>query len=267
MECACFGGITADNPPMNEVVGLFIAQRVEPEFVPPAEFLSWAATDLKGSDRRNLGNALGNIKRALHGKIDELVGRTRVQKCHDWKNWNTPADDKLEVLKSLGIEHRAVLKLITESRNDFEHTYLLPSLAEVQAYLDVATMWLEKVDADYDFCPASFIGLPLLGHSSGSVDKTGSSLTGCRFDPKAIGTVQYFDDEDLVVIDTAGAQTRTPFKNYKWRDILRLDAPTFKSKSSYTALNRAASAHLLRLYLAWLKNPVTGFIEIQRTTT
>src|SRR5438552_14088133 len=120
---------------MKEVVGLSIEKRVDPKFVAPAEFLSWALTDLKGSGRRNLGNALGNIKRALHGKIDELVGRTRVQQCHDWKNRNTPTDDKLEVLKSLGIEHRAVLKLITESRNDFEHTYLLPSLTEVQAYL------------------------------------------------------------------------------------------------------------------------------------
>jgi len=246
---------------MYRVVKLSIAKRTEPEFIAPAEFLSWAATDLKGSDRRNVGNALGNVKRALHGKIDELVGRTRVQRCHDWKKWNVPAKEKLEVLKSLGIKHCAILELITESRNDFEHTYLLPSLVEVQAYFDAATLWLERMDKDYDSFPVAFIGLPLIGYSLGPSDRTGSTLTRYSFDPKQIANVHYFDDEELVEIDSGGTQTRTPFKDYKWREILRLESSI---ATDSIVLNRASLAHMLRVYLDWLKNPVAGRRSINR---
>jgi len=39
-----------------------------------------------------------------------------------------------------------------------------------------------------------------------------------------------------------------------------LEAPIVKSKGS-RSINRASSAHMLRLYLDWLKNPVAGFTK------
>src|ERR1043166_6817802 len=87
-----------------EYIGLGIPKPSDPAFVPPAEFLEWAITDLKGKNRRNIGNALGNIKRSIHCQIDEIVGRTRVTHCVDWTQRNTSTEDKLLVLTTLGVQ-------------------------------------------------------------------------------------------------------------------------------------------------------------------
>ena len=46
--------------------------------VTPREFLEWANLDLKESDNRARGNALGNIKKSIHCRIDEIIYETSI---------------------------------------------------------------------------------------------------------------------------------------------------------------------------------------------
>ena len=49
-----------------------------------AQFLAWAKQDIKGGSRRDAINALSNVKRALHARIDEVLWALRVQHSADW---------------------------------------------------------------------------------------------------------------------------------------------------------------------------------------
>ncbi len=40
------------------------------------EFLAWAKSDIKAGEKRGRGNALGNIKKAIHSRIDEIIAST-----------------------------------------------------------------------------------------------------------------------------------------------------------------------------------------------
>lgn len=46
--------------------GLWSPQETNNSTINAIEFLLWAKTDLKGNDKRSIGNALGNIKKAIH---------------------------------------------------------------------------------------------------------------------------------------------------------------------------------------------------------
>jgi hypothetical protein len=110
--------------------------------VTPDDFLAWASRDLKGSDQRARGNAVGNIKRAIHCRLDQIIGVTHVEFCADW-NSRCGTETKLSVLKRLGLSYQALLRLITDIRNLYEHKYLVPKLKQVRAYYDSAELWLK----------------------------------------------------------------------------------------------------------------------------
>ena len=81
---------------------LFPAARKHPDIVSAEEFLKWARSDLKGGGRRECGNALGNIKKALHAKIDDLIYRTHARYGNDW-NPRCGTETKFSVLKRLAL--------------------------------------------------------------------------------------------------------------------------------------------------------------------
>jgi len=93
----------------------------------PSDFLSWAKSDLKGGDKRSIGNALSNIKKAIHSRIDEIIGLTHVAYAKDWK-YLISTEDKLAILKTIGIGYRSIVSIITKIRNDYEHKYILPTI-------------------------------------------------------------------------------------------------------------------------------------------
>ncbi len=68
----------------------------------PKEFIDWAVQDVRAGGRRGQANALGNLKRALHARMDEIIEQTRVSAAADWPPRPT-TEDKLAVLKKLGV--------------------------------------------------------------------------------------------------------------------------------------------------------------------
>ena len=71
-------------------------------FVSPNEFLEWAREDLEQSDRRAIGNAIGNLKKAIHCRMDEIINTTHIKYCKDW-NPKSTTEIKLKVLNILGM--------------------------------------------------------------------------------------------------------------------------------------------------------------------
>lgn len=135
-----------------------IPKKSNPYFVTPREFLDWAKLDLKINDKRSIGNAIGNIKKAVHCRIDEIIDHTHIRDCKGWNpQANTPT--KLVVLKKLGIKYAAVAGLLTTIRNTYEHSYQIVDYNKVEAYLDVAEMWLNISYQDYSFGKLAIKGI------------------------------------------------------------------------------------------------------------
>jgi hypothetical protein len=110
--------------------------------VTPQDFLSWAKSDLKGSERRARGNALSNIKKTIHSRIDEILNLSHIVYSKDWDT-RAKTDAKINILKKLNIEHTAIVKIITKIRNEYEHQYILPSdINEIVAYYETTELWL-----------------------------------------------------------------------------------------------------------------------------
>ncbi len=112
--------------------------------IAPKEFLLWAKRDFKGGTKRSLGNTLGNIKKALHSRIDEIILSTHITyaKDWDWKKVNTKT--KLSILKKLGIAYTSIAKEITDIRNKYEHQYILPPKDVIETRYDTAELWMNN---------------------------------------------------------------------------------------------------------------------------
>ena len=129
--------------------------------VKPTEFLEWAKSDLNGNDKRARGNALGNIKKAIHSRIDEIINSTHLTFGSDW-NWKKiTTEKKLSILKKLGIDRGEIAKIITEQRDTYEHQYILPPLNTIRAYRDITEWWLNDSYKKYDFYRIAIFNLPV----------------------------------------------------------------------------------------------------------
>lgn len=125
------------------------------------KFLSWAKSDLKGGDRRAMGNALSNIKKSIHSRIDEILSLTHLSFSKDW-NSKATTDDKIALLKKLNIEHTSIVKIITKIRNTYEHQYILRSdLTDVRAYYDATELWLNHSKSNLIRSRLGLINLPV----------------------------------------------------------------------------------------------------------
>lgn len=129
--------------------------------VPSQEFLSWAKSDLKGGDRRAMGNALSNIKKSIHSRIDEILSLSHISFSNVW-NSKADTDEKIILLKKLKIEHTSIVKIITKIRNTYEHQYILPSdLTDIRAYYETTELWLNHSKKNLIRSRLGLINLPV----------------------------------------------------------------------------------------------------------
>src|SRR6266566_9261738 len=121
-----------------EIVGLTEPESILPGRVKPQEFLAWAERDLSSGDERGRGNALGNVKKALHSRVDEIIAKTHVRFTSDWDLKRVTTERKLDVIRQLGIQHEAIVDVMTSARNEYEHDYIVPTARIVRAHLHAA---------------------------------------------------------------------------------------------------------------------------------
>jgi len=125
------------------------------------EFLSWAKSDLKGGDRRAMGNALSNIKKSIHSRIDEILSLSHLSFSNEWHSRAT-TDEKIALLKKLDVEHTSIVKIITKIRNTYEHQYILPSdLSDIRAYYETTELWLNHSKSNLIKSRLGLINLPV----------------------------------------------------------------------------------------------------------
>jgi hypothetical protein len=225
-------------------------QNNNPFFVTPREFLDWAKKDLETNDRRSIGNAIGNIKKAIHCRIDEIIDCTHIKYCKDW-NPRANTNTKLEALKIFNIKYTAVVSLLTEMRNNYEHKYKLPDYEQAQAYLETAEMWLDNSYERYSFNSIGIVKLKtkqfgVLGNANGT------KLSNCIFEKNS--DLDYLWDSKRQIHEIRnGNLTIRSMDTVEWKTMARYEAKYLVDTNQFnlparllTSLYRKAQKELLK---------------------
>lgn len=116
----------------------------------PFEYLEFARLDLSdGNEPRNLINALGNAKRALHLQVETIANGYGYRKL----SRSSKFPPKLDFLGEIGITTPAIISKLNTLRNKVEHDYLVPDLEQIQDYCDVVELFLRATEAPINTFP------------------------------------------------------------------------------------------------------------------
>ena len=190
-------------------------------FVSPNEFLEWARKDLEQKDRRAIGNTIGNLKKAIHGRMDEIINTTHIKYCNDW-NQKATTEIKLKVLNILGMKYSSVVALLTTIRNVYEHKYRIIEYNKSQAYFEIAEMWLTGSYRDYSFNKLAIKGLKTkqFGIHSG---KNGIRIKELEFEKKF--DFDYLWESKKEIHEVKNGKLKViPMNTVDWETMLKYEA-------------------------------------------
>ena len=201
-----------------------IIDKLDSERISPKEFLEWAKKDLKEKDKHAIGNSLGNIKKAIHCRIDEIIERCHIKYTKDW-NPKADTSKKLEALELLGITtSHSIVKLLTEIRNIYEHQYLLVTHDKVSAYYDIAEMWIEN-----SYNKFSFNRIAITGFKDTDIKEFKVNVNSEK--RKITYEIEKIDNFDYIWLSKKEIHE---FKNGKF-NIIKMDSIDWKKMAKYEA--------------------------------
>lgn len=237
-----------------KIVLCYHPPKIDRNQVKPMEFLQWAKSDLNGGDKRSRGNALGNIKKAIHSRIDEIINSTHLVFGRDW-NWKVITTEiKLKILKDLGIGRGDIARVITEERNTYEHQYILPPLSTIRAYRDIAELWLKESYEEFNFSRIAMFGLPAYEVIFG-----GDEIKKIVLSNEYKG-ITYFWDRKKECHQTSNNKsvTVTKYGSLTWKDILSLEKGCIKGLKGKEIYNLSQS-DLTRIFNTYNKKAMTTY--------
>jgi hypothetical protein len=222
--------------------------------ITPDEFITWAEQDIKGGGKRERANALTNAKRALHGRIDEILYSVRVRYANDWPKWRQIVDTsrKLKVLKRLNIKITAIVGVLTERRNDLEHSYLLPPLDQVRADVETAEMWLET-SKSYLHPPVVLAGLSIKSRDQSVYIRTRKNTLSITFHPTE--KILFFCDAErkLFILKPDGTQCEMSYDNLGWKDMIRYQQPYLSDDNQLIVSTMSIVTKIYSKYKEWVR--------------
>jgi len=221
------------------------------------QFLAWSRQDIKGGSRRDAINALSNVKRALHAKIDEVLWALRVQYSSDWPD-RPRVEDKFKVLKRVGIDTTAVVTVVTKRRNNVEHKYIAPNLDDVRSDVESSEMWLNE-SGKYPSNRIVIAGLPCKRFSISSSAKTQRETVEVEF-KSPTGVVLFFWDAEqkLVKIKADGSTSQHAFDSFKWRSLVDQQK---KFLSDTSLVSRSVVRQIFRSYEGWVNKGTPSSVK------
>jgi len=249
-----------DYTTQRNIVICYIPSEQESNQVKPIEFLAWAKSDIKAGDRRGRGNALGNIKKAMHSRIDEIITSTHLHFAKDWSWKKLYTEDKLSILRQIGVEKTSIAKITTDIRNKYEHSYIVPSADDIRAYCDIVDLWLEDSYKKYNFGRIGIFDLPIYDIiKEGEVVKK-IVLTDDYKD------ITYFWDYKHSLFKTSKKKPSkiTTLKDLGWKEILALEKGFIKNLRNREIhyLSQPNLTKVFKIYDEKVKRKFVGFLKV-----
>ena len=108
-----------------------------------SEFLSFAKQDLEEDSERGRINAIGNAKRAIECRADEILTLSNLKSFFS----RTPLYLKIQALNKLGVvAPPELMRYIASKRNLLEHEYVRPSREEARNLVGITELFLSATD-------------------------------------------------------------------------------------------------------------------------
>ena len=154
----------------------------------------------------------------------EIINSTHIVLGSGWDWHSFPANQKLNILKELGIGRRSIAKIVTEHRNTYEHQYVLPSKNTIEGHLDSTDLWLNESYTKYFFTRIGLFDLPVY-----EVITEGDEIKKIVLSNEYKSFI-YFWDHKKEFIQTAKDKTKTvkDLKAMRWEEILSLEKGCIK---------------------------------------
>jgi len=223
-----------------------------PRIIKPNEFLEWSKLDLEKDDNHAIGNAIGNMKRAIHCRIDEIINNTHIKFCSDW-NKKAFIDKKIKVLKALDIPYSAIIRLLTDIRNSYEHKYLITEYDKAEAYQEIAELWIKNSYDNYSFNRIAITKLETknFGVHSGA---SGIRLNGCELEERFDFDYLWDNKKEIHEVKN-GVLKIIPMNTIPWEKMILYE----KKHIQFTSLTNSAefcvpARIITRVYKKALKN-------------
>ena len=226
--------------------------------ITPEQFMEWAKRDLDGGDKRAAVNALSNVKRAVHAKVDEVLWALRVGYSRDWPD-QPGIDDKLKALRRIKVPTSAIVKVLTERRNWLEHRYTPPRLDDVRSDVEAADLWLER-SASYPRSRIVIGNLPTTFF--GTIHSSKRQKEGVRIEFTTPVRVTFFWDarRQVVEIQPDGSVVETPFANLGWKELIDAQR-SFVLSGGHVVPGRLAT-RIFRAYEKWVREGKARAIKL-----
>ena len=179
-----------------------------------------------------MGNALSNIKKSIHSRIDEILSLSHLSFSSEWNN-RSITDEKIALLKKLDIENTSIVKIITKIRNTYEHQYILPSdLTDIRAYYETTELWLNHSKANLIKSRLGLINLPVYT-VEGDSDRFLKTIEFPEYVDR-FEIVYYWEKKGIKAILTKDNREQTSKMNgLKMADFIELEKKHIKGSESY----------------------------------
>jgi hypothetical protein len=223
-----------------------VKTRSDKSRVTSEEFLTWAQQDIKGGNNRGIANALTNAKRALHARIDEILYSVRVRYANDWPDIpNT--DTKLNVLKHINIITTDIANVLTNRRNDLEHRYILPPLAQVRADVQTCCLWLDSLKSHFT-TQIVIAGLPIKSCVQSPYVRTKKKKLNITID--STQKILFFCDNKrkLIILKSDGTRNETSYNKFKWKELIKYQQPFLRDKNSLAITSMSVASKIYSEY-------------------
>lgn len=127
-----------------ECIGSYTWTRMKVREAPSSyNYLCFAKQDVEdGRSPRHLVNALGNAKRAIHMRLEDVClgfGALTLKGLGSHPQL-------IEYVRKCGLVAPNILKRVNDLRNEVEHQFQIPPEQEVENVIDVAELFLDATD-------------------------------------------------------------------------------------------------------------------------
>ena len=125
-----------DNVPFTYTMPTWFVGALPPPYTSvddPGQYLNFALEDCRSGDDRGLVNAVSNLKRALHLRIDMLLYQFGLLEYYREKGFSA----KLKLIEDVGLLPTVMFRNINRERTFVEHEYVVPDAERVDEALDV----------------------------------------------------------------------------------------------------------------------------------
>jgi hypothetical protein len=144
------------------------------------DYIAFAEKEIATKDDRSLINCVGHLKRAIDCQLDCFLHAYGLGKL--FAKRNLKFDKKLEFLQAAGAFSARTLSRLNGVRNRMEHSYAIPDIEDLDAYLDLTVAFVGVLERTILFLNQVGLEFSIIEDEDGYEEVHGLRMAKHRFE-------------------------------------------------------------------------------------